>query len=389
MLTTSDGASTAGTLFTVPTAQVVVTLMHPRTDFTHHYLVGPLLRAGFAVWTQGARHVGTDLMLVHEETLLDVAAGMTFLREAGIEQIVALGNSGGAALYAYYIQQASLVPSERISTTPAGKPTGFAQAQMPIPYAAIFLSPHPGQGEVLLGCIDPSVKDEADPLSVVPELNLFDPANGFVEPPTSSHYSSTFLARYREAQRERVSRIDAKAKAFVAEANEARTRFKQKGDVADRRVSVAPRLIIVYRTDADPHCVDLSLDPSERPYGSVFGKRPDIINYGLVGFGRMMTAEAWLSTWSGLSSNASFRRCAPDIRIPTLFVDYTGDQIAFPSVVKELFSFVGSQEKTYERVRGTHFGGPIAPGEVPGAEGAASTVVNWLRQRFPSAKFPS
>ena len=31
-----------------------------------------------------------------------------------------------------------------------------------------------------------------------------------------------------------------------------------------------PRIITVFRTDADPRTVDLSLDPSERPYGSLF-----------------------------------------------------------------------------------------------------------------------
>jgi hypothetical protein len=60
----------------------------------------------------------------------------------------------------------------------------------------------------------------------------------------------------------------------------------------------------VFRTDADPRTVDLSLDPNERPYGSVFGQRPELIDYGLVGFGRLTTPEAWLSTWSGLASRA-------------------------------------------------------------------------------------
>ena len=31
----------------------------------------------------------------------------------------------------------------------------------------------------------------------------------------------------------------------------------------------------------------------------------------LTGFGRLTTPEAWLSTWSGLSCNADFVRCAP------------------------------------------------------------------------------
>lgn len=64
--------------------------------------------------------------------------------------------------------------------------------------------------------------------------------------------------------------------------------------------------------------------------GSQFARRPDLINYGQVGFGRLTTPEAWLSTWSGLSSNSDFVRCAPGVTVPTLFVELTGDQAAFP-----------------------------------------------------------
>ena len=50
--------------------------------------------------------------------------------------------------------------------------------------------------------------------------------------------------------------------------------------------------------------MDLSIDPSKRGYGSLWGVRPDWINYGAVGFGRMVAPEAWLSTWSALASRA-------------------------------------------------------------------------------------
>jgi hypothetical protein len=158
---------------------------------------------------------------------------------------------------------------------------------MPLADGAIFLAPHPGQGRLLLACIDPSVGDEQDPMSVVPDLDPFSPANGFAEPPASSAYTEEFLARYRPAQRDRVARVAAAAREYLARAAEARTAFCASGNPLDRRRSLAPRIITVFRTDADPRTVDLSLDPSERPYGSLFGKRPDLINYGLTGFGRL------------------------------------------------------------------------------------------------------
>ena len=200
-LTTADGATVRGVLATVPGARTVVCLMHPRQDVTHHALVPQLLAAGAAVWTQHTRSVNNDLTLVHEQALLDVAAGMVFLREQGYESIVPLGHSGGGTLFAFYLEQAGLAGVDRIATTPGGRPTALAGATMPTVDGVVFLAPHPGQGRLLLGCIDPSVADETDPLAAVPELDAFDPRNGFAEPPTSASYSAEFLERYRAAQR--------------------------------------------------------------------------------------------------------------------------------------------------------------------------------------------
>ena len=175
-LTTSDGATVRGVLATVPGARTVVALMHPRQDVTHHPLVPMLLQAGTAVWTQHTRSVNNDLTLVHEQALLDVAAGMVFLRDR-FASVVTLGHSGGGPLYAFYLEQAALPRAARIATTPGGRPTGLSDAELTLADGAVFLAPHPGQGALLLACIDPSVADEADPLSVRPDLDLFDPAN--------------------------------------------------------------------------------------------------------------------------------------------------------------------------------------------------------------------
>ncbi|MBC3193346.1 alpha/beta hydrolase [Pseudonocardia sp. C8] len=381
-LATHDGATVRGVLATVPGARTVVCLMHPRQDVTHHPLVPLLLQAGVAVWTQQSRSVNNDLTLVHEQALLDVAAGTEFLRERGFDAVVTLGHSGGGTLYAFYHEQAGRPPERRIATTPGGRPVPLADAAMPVPDGAIFLAPHPGQGRLLLGCIDPSVADEGDPLSVVPELDPFDAANGFAEPPASSSYAPEFLERYRAAQRDRVARIDAVAREHLARTAEARAAFKRGGAASDRRRALAPKIITVFRTDADPRTVDLSLDPSERPYGSVFGRRPDLINYGQVGFGRLTTPEAWLSTWSGLSSNADFVRCAPGVSAPTLFVELSGDQAAFPSDSRRMIDALGSTDRTATTVRGLHFGGPIADGEPTGNELAAREIAGWLSDRF-------
>lgn len=381
-LATADGAKVTGVLRVVPKARTVVALMHPRQDLTHHVLVPELLARGHAVWTQGTRSVNNDIALVHEQALLDAAAGQVFLRERGFEHVVTLGHSGGGTLFAFYHQQAGLLAAERLTHTPAGRPIDLAGAQMPLPDGAVFMAPHPGQGALLLRLIDPSVVDESDPLTADPGLNPFDPANGFAEPPHSSAYAPEFVTRYRAAQHDRVARLDEIARQRVEDAADARRRYKSTAEPADRRAALVPRVLTVYRTDADLRFTDLSLSPNERPYGSLFGRRPDLTNYGLVGFGRFATPDAWLSTWSGLSSNADFLRCAPAVTAPALFVELTGDQACFPEDAKTMCDALGSTDKTHVRVAGTHFGGPIAEGAPTGAALAAADIGAWLSDRF-------
>ncbi len=382
-LTTSDGATVHGVLRIVPGARTVVCIMHPRQDVTHHMLVPELLARGFAVWTQGTRSVNNDLSLLHEQALLDAAAGQVFLRERGFDAVVTLGHSGGGTLFGFYHQQASLPAAQRISIGPGGRPTGLPEADMPVPDAVVFMAPHPGQGALLARLIDPSVCDEADPLSADRGLNLYDPANGFVDAPASSQYTPEFLARYRQAQIERIARLDVIARERVAAVAAARKSFAANGDPADRRAALAPRVLTVYRTDADPHGVDLSIDPNDRPYGSLFGRRPDLTNYGLVGFGRLSTPEAWLSTWSALSTNADFLRCAPGVTAPTLLIELTGDQACYPADMAAMASALGAQDLTSTRVPGTHFGGPLTKGGPTGSSLAAAEIGAWLSARYP------
>jgi hypothetical protein len=382
-LTTSDGATVSGVLRTVPGARTVVCIMHPRQDVTHHVLVPELLMRGFAVWTQGTRSVNNDLSLVHEQALIDAAAGQVFLRDRGFDAVVTLGHSGGGTLFAFYHQQAARPSGERIAETPAGRPADLAGTHLPVPDGSVFMAPHPGPGALLLRLIDPSVTDERDPLSADPSLDPYHPANGFVPAPGSSHYDHEFVERYRQAQRDRIARIDAGARRRAGDAAAARQAFRRSEDPADRRTALAPRVITVYRTDADLRSVDLTLDPNDRPYGSLFGRRPDLTNYGLVGFGRFSTPDAWLSTWSACSTNADFLRCAPGVTGPVLLVELTGDQASFPADTAAMLAAFTAADFSSARVAGTHFGGPIAKGEPTGSSLAAAKIGAWLAERYP------
>jgi hypothetical protein len=304
---------------------------------------------------------------------------LSHLRALGFSKTILLGLSGGAGLYAFYNQQSLAAPQARIAKTPGGRPTKLSELEMPVADALVWVSPHPGQGKLLLAGIDPSVTDEGEPLQTDTQLDPFNPANGFKRPLDSSHYAPEFIEKYRAAQVKRVENIDAFSRALITEKTAARQRLKERPNRDDKwRSSYAP-VFNVWRTDADLRCWDLSLDPSDRRIGSLWGPDPTVSNLGSVGFGRVVTPESWLSTWSGLSSNAPFEKCGSAVQQPTLMVAYTGDNCVFPSDLQTIFSGLYTSQKTRVDIRGNHHGLPLAPGEVPGQIPAVLAIQSWLQ----------
>lgn len=379
-LQTADGAAVNGFLYAAERSDTVFCIMHPREFLATHYLIPEILQCGCAVFTQTSRSVGNDLRLEHEIALLDVAAGINFLRDSGFKRIILGGNSGGASLYAFYNEQSLLEPERRIERTPGGRPTGLAKARLSPVDALALIAPHPGQGIILQNCIDPSVIDETDPMSLDPSLDFLSPANGYQDTGEGARYGADFVDRYRQAQRARVARLDQLATDMIADRLAARRRAKASGSDQDRRSGALSPVITVWRTDADLRCWDLSLDPSDRALGSVWGKDPFSSNYGAVGFARFCTPESWLSTWSALSSRANLLLTGAAIEQPCLMFEYTGDSILFPGVARDVYASIRSTSKRHIRVRGNHHGQPLAPGERPGREIVGEELRGWIRE---------
>jgi hypothetical protein len=384
-LTTSDGAQVIGFLYRRGGERTVVSIMHPRELVPTHYLVPDVLAAGCACWVQGSRSPGNDLRLEHELALLDVAAAQAFLRDAcGYTSSVLLGNSGGAALFAFYIQQSTLGAPERIKTTPGGRPTHLAEASMPAADGLILVSPHLGPGKLVLASLDPSVVDEEDALATDDSLSPFSAGNGYVPPPAETRYPAEFLMRYRAAQLQRAERIDALARQLIAQRQEARRAVKAGAGVESQIRAAYTPIFHVWRTDADPRCIDLSIDPSDRRPGSLWGSDLFGSNFGSIGFARSCTAESWLSTWSGVSSNASFESCGSAIVKPTLMIEYTGDSAVFPADANLIYSSIASPKKERHRVRGNHHGRALAAGEPLGQKACGDIIQGWLQTHFVS-----
>lgn len=393
-LTAEDRGESKGVLYTKGGEKTVVCLMHPRADMTRHYAIPHLLEAGYAAFGQEGRWPSNDIACIHEMLLPDIAASMKFLKEKrGFQHVVFIGNSGGGSLYSFYQAQAVTNPPRRLTTTPAGDTYDLNRFSLPPGDGLVILAAHLGEGKFLEKTLDPSVTDENDPLSCDPTLDMYNPTNGFREPPTPSKYSVEFIARYRAAQMERVARIDAIARRFIEEQRYFQELIRQPEFDSlsfERRSFISRRALVgrymeIHRTEANLTYTDQSLCPSSRDYGSLWSPRPDLFNYLEAGFGKYQTPRAWLSTWSGLSSRAAVLDNLPKITVPTLVVNYTGDQAIYPEESEAIYQQSPAQDKQFVQVDADHFGYPLPSNPDQGGRAASMRIIaNWLRERFPT-----
>ncbi|WP_321818533.1 MULTISPECIES: alpha/beta fold hydrolase [unclassified Paraburkholderia] len=394
----NDGGQSRGLYWTPksnPRPRVAVVAGHPRVDFSRHYLFPQLLRAGYACLGANVRTTGNDMTCIHEQIILDIAAQVQWLKdECGVEQVIWLGNSGGGSLGGFYQAQAQLPSAERLAMTPGGRPTTLRSAVMPTFDAMIMLAAHSGQGLILNETIDPAVVDEHAPLLTDASLDMYDPANGFRPAPEWSRYTPEFQQRYRAAQLARVARLDAQARAMIADQREAELTSAAPGfsslALAQQRTilqrAAFQPVMTIYRTMANLHYTDNSIDPSNRGYGSLLSDRPDLMNFQLLGFARVLTPDAWLSTWSGLSSNANLLKNAPSIKVPMIFVHAGRDLDCYLNThSRPIFDAFGSDDKTFvEFADQLHYFEPDeGQDDNAGALAQAAKVVPWLKERAP------
>ena len=354
-----------GVLWTPPVGtpwKTAVILSHPRGDFSVHYACPLLAAAGYAVLGFGTRYMNNDTDCLHEACITDVRTAYDEMIRRGAEAVVLLGNSGGGSLMA------------------------MANAELGIGDGWVGMAAHPGEGVFMLQVIDPvggrrerPVLDRPRTRHVPPRQRLAAVAGAVrVRPGRGSR-------DYRAAQVARVARIDAVAKASIADAQAVLPlltatdkRVDPVGWREQRRRAVFTKYLTIYRTLADPAYLDLSIDPDDRPMGSLFAfPDPFDANYGRGGLARTMTARGWLSTWSGLSSHAKLADTMPQVTVPTLLVHPTADTEIRVWQAKEIVDAAGAEDVTYIEMKG-------APHYLEGHRPEAMAhVADWLAKRFP------
>jgi hypothetical protein len=331
-------------------AKTALIATHYNVDFSEHYLGEYMAARGYGFLGWNTRFRGNEGFFLLEHALIDIGAGVRWLKEeAGVEQVVIVGNSGGGSLMGAYQSQALGVT---MTPTPG---LNLPDALNDLIPADLYISlcAHLGRPEVLTAWFDPSITDETDPTTIDPALNMYDPANG---PP----YSEAFITRYRAAQEARNDRITGWCHSELARL--------QGADMIDRAFNL-------YRTWADLRLMDGTIDASEREVGRCYAGDPKAANFGPRGIGLTNTLRTWLSMWSLKDSHCSGTPHLNRITQPALVVQSTGDTGVFPSDAKAIFDELAADDKSMEMVTGDHYL------ETPdnARDGVADLITDWLK----------
>ncbi len=316
--------------------KVAAIVMHPTSNFMGHYLIAPLAERGIACMGLNSRYAGNDSLLLMERVLQDLGAGVQFLRAQGYDTVVLVGNSGGASLSAFYQAQAEKLT---IDTMLDGDPANLSPTDLPPVQGLALCAAHEGRRALMRNWIDPSVIDERDALAADPALDMYDPANG---PP----FTPEFLSRFKAAQQSRLARIEH----WVDQ----RLRLVRSQTAPG---SARDEVFLVYRTHADPRCLDLSLDPNDRQPGSVWGSGAAgarAVNYAASQMGRITSLTAFLSQWSS-RSRADGPLNLAQTSVPVLLCSYTADQSTFPSTRAAWIEAGGARLRNIDIVGGNHY----------------------------------
>lgn len=320
---------------------------HYEVDFSEHYLADYMAARGYGFLGWNTRYRGNGAYFLLENALIDIDAGVRWLREQGVETIVILGNSGGASLMGAYLSQA-VEPNIR----PAVGMT-LPDAVNDLEPADLFVSlnAHPGRPDVLTAWLDPSITDETDPIGADPTLDMFNADNG---PP----YDPPFVERYRAAQRARNDSISDWC-------HEELQRL-QTHDAWDR-------VFHVYRAWADLRFTDLTIDPSDRAKGCYFGD-PKFANYSPFNLASNNTLRTWLSMWSLRESQCTTTAHLGRVTAPALVVQSTADQGCFPSDARKIHDDLASADKRLDFMPGDHY--LLSPSDA--RDQAADLITGWL-----------
>jgi hypothetical protein len=149
-----------------------------------------------------------------DRVLLEAKMGVAYLRQyPGVDKVVLFGHSGGATIMTAYQDIAengveACQGPEKVVKCPN------SLAGLPAADGIMLIDANWGQAEMTLFSIDPSITDENSGKKQNPDLDMFNPKNGFN--PTGSDYSQEFIHKFLSAEGKRNNELIRKAQDRVA-----------------------------------------------------------------------------------------------------------------------------------------------------------------------------
>ena len=221
---------------------------------------------------------------------------------------------------------------------------------------------------------------------------MYNPANGFREPPEPSQYSEEFLKRFEEGQQARARRVFDKAEALFREKQFYQSLmesslFQELDPYEQTRIErevIANRYLVIYRLLAIPEFTDLSLDSDDCEVGANGSNRPDWANYDRPSHPTAVRVEAFLDTYSP-HSHVDLLGQIKEVTIPTLFISGTADMQEYPSEREAMLEASGAQVKKMVWIEGANHSylpqGPKA-GDGKQRDRAMEAILDFVRRNL-------
>jgi hypothetical protein len=180
---------------------IAILVMHSDADYLS-FSAGPELSArGYQVLCANV----SDSRLSLDAKIAETGQVMGYLRDQpDVSTVLLLGHSGGGTLLSAFQNIAENGPSafqgpEKLVACSADL-TDLTPAD-----GLLLVDSNWGNGAMRLFSLDPAVMDESSGTLINPDLDLFNPRNGF--DPHGSTYSEAFIRTFQRAQGERNNRI--------------------------------------------------------------------------------------------------------------------------------------------------------------------------------------
>jgi hypothetical protein len=172
-------------------SHIGIFVMHAAANYMTFSACTELSRRGYTVLCAVNAGGGID------KTLLDAKLAVAFLRQySGIKKVILFGHSGGATLMTAY--QVIAENGVKVCRGPE-KIVKCSEnlAGLPPADGMVLADSNWGNAEMSLFSIDPAVVNEDSGMKVNPDLDLWNPKNGFN--PAGSNYSQEFIHKFQSA----------------------------------------------------------------------------------------------------------------------------------------------------------------------------------------------